>query len=64
MLEQIRGTPRWADDPVRRQDGQFHRIGKETDSPSEGSRIQRGAEMGDGNSYVTISKISWVRSSY
>ena len=56
MMGQRWGTPRWADDPVPRCDGQCRQTGQEADSPSEVSLTAGGADRGDGNnSFVTIS---------
>ena len=57
-----RGTPRWDDDPVQKRDEWCWQIGQDMDSPSEGSRKERGVEMGEDNTYITINDISYVRS--
>ena len=48
--------PRWADDTVRRRDGQFRRTGQEPDFPLEESVMAGGEGRGDGNNIIiTIS---------
>ena len=50
------GTPRWADDAVRRRDTRCRRTGQEADSPLEVILTAGGADRGDGNnSFLTIS---------
>ena len=47
--------PRWADDTVRRRDGQFWRTGQEPDFPLEESVIAIGEGRGGGNNiFITI----------
>ena len=59
VLGRRRGTPRWADDPVRRRNGRCWKTGHEADSPLEGSLTSGGVDKGDGNKiFVTISDIS------
>ena len=56
MLGRRRGTPRWADDSVRRSDGKCLRTGKEAEYAPEGILMTGGEDRGDGNnSFVTIS---------
>ena len=43
----IRGAPRWADDPVQRQEGRLPRKGQEAESPSKGSLMAGGAGWGE-----------------
>ena len=59
MLGRIQETPRWADDPVWRRDGQCWRTGQEADSPSQVIQTVGGVKMGDRNNiFVTIINIA------
>ena len=56
MLRQRQGTPRCADDPVRRRNGRCRRTGQEADSFLKASLTEGGTEKGDRNNrFVTIS---------
>ena len=65
MLGLRRGTTRWAYDTVRRRERWCQQTGQEAVSPSEGSLMEGGADMGDGNnSFITISDRAYDRSSH
>ena len=65
MMGQRWGTPRWADDPVPRCDGQCRQTGQEADSPSEVSLMEGGVDRGDRNNiFVAISDIAYACSSH